>query len=115
MNSGVLLKEASPAERKEVRAIDEVENFDGLVLPILSYWAYAFEKEIEEDAEINYQTFMKILDNMLVTMHNLNGVTRKDAKNLALVVRTSGKMHFLKNRALEKYIAQLELLCKKDV
>ena len=98
-----MLKNAS--QRKEVRAINEVENFDGLILPILSYWAYAIDKEIYEDADINYEAFVKIIDNMLLTMHNINGVTRKDAKNLALVVRTSGKMHYLRNRAIEKYIA----------
>lgn len=37
-------------------------------------------------------------------MHHLSAVKRNSAKMIALAVFTSGRMHFLKNRAVVRYV-----------
>lgn len=61
------------------------------------------------------QQLQKVLETLLVTMHHLSAVKRNSAKMIGLAVFTSGRMHFLKNRAVQRYVQQMEELCGQDV
>jgi hypothetical protein len=48
-------------------------------------------------------------------MHHLSIVKRDSANSVAMAVLTSGRMHYLKNRAVMRYIRQMEEFCRQDV
>lgn len=56
-----------------------------------------------------------MLRNLLITLHHLSSVKRNSAKHISLVVFVSGRMHYLKNRAIARYLEQMEELAKNDI
>lgn len=74
-----------------------------------SVWAnIKSTKDLDEQVKL-------VLRNLLITLHHLSGVKRNSAKHISLVVFICGRMHFLKNRAISRYIEQMEELSASDV
>lgn len=67
--------------------------------------------ELPKEADLNEQTG-KVLELLMHTVHRLSFVKRSSGRYLGQVVLTQGRMHCLKNRAAERYILQMEELCK---
>lgn len=136
---GLLVQDEGPSKDIDQQGIEEVLAFDRLMNPLLTYFGkyegksdFFYlrsnnkdsddEEEIDESAWNNIKStndideqVKAVLKNLLITLHHLSGVKRNSAKHISLVTFICGRMHFLKNRAIARYIEQMEELAAADI